>query len=58
MCLTGKDHLIEFCKHSGMVYTKFNHKQELGLVLNVLNFPGLVNNYANATFFGSIFIVC
>jgi len=23
MCLTGKDHFIEFCKHSGMVNTKF-----------------------------------
>ena len=25
MCLTGKDHFIEFCKHSGMVNTKFNY---------------------------------
>jgi hypothetical protein len=24
MCLTGKDHFIEFCKHSGMLNTKFN----------------------------------
>jgi hypothetical protein len=23
VCLTGKDHFIEFCKHSGMVNTKF-----------------------------------
>jgi hypothetical protein len=23
LCLTGKDHFIEFCKHSGMVNTKF-----------------------------------
>ena len=23
VCLTGKDHFIEFCKHSGMVNTNF-----------------------------------
>ena len=26
MCLTGKDHFIEICKHSGMVNTKFKGK--------------------------------
>ena len=23
VCLTGKDHFIEFCEHSGMVNTRF-----------------------------------
>ena len=27
VCLTGKDHFTEFCKHSGMVNTKFKKKK-------------------------------
>ena len=31
MSLTGKDHFIEFCKHSGMVNTKFNLEEMMRL---------------------------